>query len=117
MSVSFNASISALQAYGNRQAITAHNVANVNTDGFNKQRGQLQEQVPSGVSLTVDTVDTQGAIRMDQTAKGEDLVETSNTELAEEMPNMIVDQRSFEANTAVVRTQDEMLGSLLDIKA
>lgn len=117
MSVNFNSSVSALQANSNLLALQANNIANVNTDGYKKLRGLTQEQTPDGVSLTVDQVDTPGAIRLDQTAEGTEQVETSNVDLNEEMPQMLVDQRSFEANLATIRTQDEMLGTLMDLKA
>ncbi len=117
MSVSFNTSASALQAYGGSQAVTANNIANVNTDGFDKQRAMMQEQEPAGVSMEVETVESQGAIRIDDTDAGQEQVETSNVDLNEEMPQMIENQRSFEANTKVIKTQDQMLGTLLDIKA
>ncbi|MBN2711305.1 MAG: flagellar biosynthesis protein FlgC [Planctomycetes bacterium] len=117
MNTGLNASLSALQAFGNRQAIQANNIANVNTDGFKKQRGLMQEQLLQGVSLTVDRVDIAGPVRVDQTAQGPDEVEMSNTELSEEIPETMINQRSLEANADMVRTQDEMLGTILDMKA
>jgi len=41
----------------------------------------------------------------------------SGTDLATSMVNLIMDQRAFEANTASVRTQNEMLGTILDINS
>ena len=41
----------------------------------------------------------------------------SGTELAREMPGMIITQRTYEANAQTVRTADEMLGTLLNLKA
>ncbi|MBI4180128.1 flagellar hook-basal body complex protein [bacterium] len=43
-------------------------------------------------------------------------VEGSNVDIATEMVDQIVNQRSFEANTKTIRTADEMLGTLLDLK-
>jgi flagellar basal-body rod protein FlgC len=37
-------------------------------------------------------------------------------ELAQELPNLILSKRFFQANLKVIQTEDEILGSLLDIK-
>ena len=42
-------------------------------------------------------------------------LQSSGTDIAREMVNMILGQRSFEANIKTVQTGDEMLGSILDI--
>ncbi|MGE5254319.1 MAG: flagellar basal body protein, partial [Planctomycetaceae bacterium] len=34
MSLALNAALSALDAYGKKVDVTAHNIANLNTDGF-----------------------------------------------------------------------------------
>lgn len=41
----------------------------------------------------------------------------SGTELAREFTHMISTQRAFDANAKTITTADEMLGSLLNIKA
>jgi flagellar hook protein FlgE len=38
-------------------------------------------------------------------------------DLAKELPEQMVIQKSIEANVATIRADDEMLGSLLDMKA
>jgi len=45
------------------------------------------------------------------------MVEKSNVDIAEEIPQSMVNQRSFEANIKMVQAADEMIGSLLDIKS
>ena len=42
---------------------------------------------------------------------------SSNVNLAEEMVNNMVNQRFFEANTVTIRTSDEMLGTVVNLKA
>lgn len=39
------------------------------------------------------------------------------TDLAQEIPKQIVAQNAVEVNATVIKTADDMLGSLLDIKA
>ncbi|MBB5020850.1 flagellar basal body rod C-terminal domain-containing protein [Desulfurispira natronophila] len=118
---------SALSAYGQRQSASAHNVANVNTNEFKSQRVDLAEKPTGGVTPTGVTTDTSpGAIRPsefpeDKVVFSNDAmalaghVESSNTDLAREMVNSTVNSYSFSANTGVVRTQDDMVGTILDI--
>jgi len=40
----------------------------------------------------------------------------SHVDMAREMVNLTVNQRSFEANATVIRTTDEMLGTVIDLK-
>ncbi|MBU0485727.1 MAG: flagellar hook-basal body complex protein [Proteobacteria bacterium] len=42
-------------------------------------------------------------------------LEQSNVELSQELSNMILTKRFFQANLKIMQTEDEMLGSLLDI--
>jgi flagellar hook protein FlgE len=41
--------------------------------------------------------------------------ELSNVELEEEMTQLIMTQRCYEANLKAAKTKDEMLGTLVDI--
>ena len=41
----------------------------------------------------------------------------SNTDLAKEMTNQIVASSGTEVNASAIKTQDDMIGTLLDIKA
>ena len=42
---------------------------------------------------------------------------SSTTNLAKEIPNMMIAEDATSVNASAIKTQDEMLGSLLDIKA
>ena len=52
-----------------------------------------------------------------QELDGDQMVEkeTSNVDLAEEFPQMMVTQHAYEANMKVLQAQDKMLGTTLDI--
>lgn len=41
----------------------------------------------------------------------------SNTDLTKEIPSMMVSQRATEVNAASIKTQDQMIATLLDMKA
>ena len=112
---SVNSTISALQAYKTRLGVTADNIANVNTDEFKKSKASLKEGSNGDVQVDINRVDTPG--RHYQALEGGQLVERegSNVNLEEEIPDMMITQRSYEANLKVLQTQDKMLGTLLDI--
>ena len=112
---SVNSTISALQAYKSKMGVTANNIANVNTDEFKKDRATLREGTNGGVQVNVQQVNTPG-IRY-KAFEGDQLVEkeSSNVNLEEEIPEMMITQRTYEANLKVLQTQNKMLGSVLDI--
>jgi flagellar basal-body rod protein FlgC len=118
--------LQALMALGVEAQATAHNIANVNTQGFQAQRVDL-ETGPGGQGVHVGDVltdQTTGPMvqRLQRTEDPEtgrvetswQYVEGSNTDLAREMVNLTATQRAFEANVAAVRTQSEMLGTLVN---
>lgn len=45
------------------------------------------------------------------------VLQASGTDLVREMVNLITNQRVFEANVKMLRTEDEMVGTVLDIKS
>lgn len=108
-------SLSALSAFQKKMDVTANNIANVLTDEFKKSRVILEEGHPSGVNAVIDRVDTHGVpretIRDDQAVT----VESSNVDLAEELPELIVNRAAYGANLKALKAQEDMMGSLLDV--
>jgi flagellar hook protein FlgE len=43
-------------------------------------------------------------------------LEDSNVDLAQEQVNLIIDQRTFEANVNIVKTADQIMKTIIDIK-
>lgn len=82
----------------------AHNVANVNTDRFVPQDTIIKE---------ADKGSTE-AITRKATDNGS---EKSQTDLTKEITDQMTIENTTTANVEAIRTQNEMLGSLLDIKA
>ncbi len=109
-------SLSGLVAQQQKVAATAHNVANVETDGFKKTRLTLEEGEQGGVVARAEIVDSPGPVVLEETAEGLQPVEQSNVDLTEEIPSLVVARRAYQANVKVIQTEDEMVGSLLDIK-
>ena len=104
MDAVFGISSSALRTTQTRQNVTAHNVANINTDGFSSSRVIQAEQKPAGVSAA--------AIQKNQNS---DPQGQSNTDFAVEATNMIMNKSTYGANSKVLKVQDQMLGELLNI--
>ena len=110
-----NGTISALKAFVTKMGVTADNIANVNTDGFKKNRAILKEDQNGGVRVEISRENRPGfrygGVENDQVVEKE----ASNVDLAEEIPDLMVTKRAYQANLKTIETQDEMLGSLLDI--
>ncbi len=109
-----NAALSGLMALQKKVESSANNIANVDTDGYKKTVVTLSNKVPQGVAAQVETVNTPGPVAYEQTSDGETLVEQSNVDLAEELPNLMLSRRFFQANLKTVQTEDQMLGDLLN---
>lgn len=101
MNISSN--VSSIQAHQTMLNVNANNVANVNTGGFVPSDTRMSDESTS-VDANVRTTDDNGSTK-------------SQTDLAKELPDQIIAQDAVAVNVEAIRTRDEMLGSLLDIKA
>ncbi len=109
--------LSGLQAYSTRVANNANNIANVNTEGFKKDRVILSAQPPQGVRATVEEVNAPSPAVTEMTDQGSEMVKQSNVDLGEEIPDLVVNQHSYSANLKTIETTDQMMQSLLNLKA
>ena len=107
--------ISSLNAHATKLAVSANNVANVATEGFKKSRAVLQEGPGGAVQVQIDRVNTPGPLIQDDGEDQYTALEMSNVDLGEEIPQTMLTTRGYEANLTVVKTADELLGSILDI--
>jgi len=82
----------------------AHNVANVNTDGFIPQNTTIQENTNNSTKAVTSKATDTGS-------------QMSQTNLTKEITDQIVIEKVTKADVVAIRAQDEMFGSLLDIKA
>jgi flagellar basal-body rod protein FlgC len=108
--------LSGLGAYAKQIEVSANNVANVNTDGFKKSHTELISVEAGGVLPVVRKDNSAGPTVLRDRGYGPIQVELSNVDFGEEAVNQIIGQRGFEANLQALKTADEMLGSILDIK-
>ena len=110
-----SSNLSALRAFGKKMEVTSNNVANVNTEEFKKSRAVLKEGYNGGVEVEISRVDTPGP-RVVERSEGQWVErEMSNVELEEEVTQAIMTRRCYEANLDAAKTEDEMLGTLIDI--
>jgi flagellar hook protein FlgE len=115
MTFSIQSTLSAIKAFGKKMGVTANNIANVGTEGFKKSTATLVEGPNNNVEVEITQPDIPGPVVVDTTNGQMAEKEMSNVDLAEEIPQTILAQRSYEANLATLRTQDEMLKSVIDI--
>jgi flagellar hook protein FlgE len=111
-----HAALSGVFGFSKYIEVTAHNLANLNTDGFKKSRTELIALESGGVQPIVRKDKPAGPAALNSRGHSLAQLELSNVDLGEETVNRIIGQRGFEANLQVLKTADDMLGSLLDIK-
>jgi flagellar basal-body rod protein FlgC len=102
-------------AYGKKMAIHADNIANMNSEGFQKSDAIITQSHDQNVSIERQPVEP--FIRPISGAEPtEEIQNNSNdVDLAEEIVGLEISQTGYDANLAVIKTVDEMEGSLLDV--
>lgn len=95
--------VSSIQAHQTMMDTTAHNVANVNTDSFIPSDTRMSSGEGS-VTANTRQADDNGSLK-------------SQTDLAKEIPDQIIAQDATAVNVTAIKTQDDILGTLLDLKA
>lgn len=101
MNISTN--VSSIQAHQTMLNTSANNVANVNSDGF----------VPTNTRI----VGGENSVKADNVKQSDSGLKRSQTDLAKEMVEQIISQDAVAVNVTAIKAQDDVLGSLLDIKA
>jgi flagellar hook-associated protein FlgK len=95
----YDIALSGLQAAGTRLGVSAHNVANSTTPGFKPDEAVQKPQESGGVIVDVRSGEFEG-VSLDQ-----------------EVANQLVAGYDYKANLQVLKTQNELDQSLLDITA
>jgi len=105
MAISFDAPLSGMKTALLRQDVTAHDVANVNTPGFEQTTPYQTDMAPQGTRVS-------HLVRTPNSSK-----EPSNTDLAEEAKEQTINKAALQANVNVIKAKDKMMGNLLDMFA
>jgi flagellar basal-body rod protein FlgC len=111
---SVGSTLSALKAFGTKTRTIANNVANVNTEGYQKKRSVMVEGRHADVKINTHEDHRPGPVNPEFGRHPLEAQQLSNVDIAEEMSQSVIAQRSYEANLKMLTTQDEMMGSLLD---
>jgi flagellar basal-body rod protein FlgC len=130
MSLVFSVAVSGLQAQSRRLAVSADNVANMSSlgvhpdpalaklEGFAPQRTVFSSHALGGVTATTAPIAPASYMSRQPDhpdADPDGLVPLANVSMEEEIVEQIKALRLFQTNIATIRTQDRMLGTLLDI--
>jgi flagellar hook protein FlgE len=91
--------LSGVQAASTRMDVAAHNVANAQTPGFHRQTVQQRSQENKGVLTSVGQEQEVGS------------------DLATDLVEQKAASYQYKANLRSIQTEDQMMGSLLDLKA
>lgn len=108
---------SAINAFEKKMGVISNNVVNSQSDGFKKSRADLEEGEDGGVKVDITQLNDPGPIVTVQEDGATVQKEMSNVDLAAEIPQTIVAETGYDANLKMLKTQDEMLGTLLDTVA
>lgn len=104
-----NTGLSGMKAYQGALDSSANNVANALTKAYQPQVASFQEAPTSGVRVSISK-------ESQELAAQENLDRPSGTDLATEITNSLQYKAGFELSAKVVKTADEVLSSLLDIR-
>lgn len=101
--MNINSSTSSIYSHETLLNSSAHNIANSNTENFERTSTKMTEKGLDAVAPVSTQI--------------ENNYMESNTDLAKEMTNQIISYNVVGANVVSLQTQDEVSGTLLDIKA
>ncbi|MBN1932710.1 MAG: hypothetical protein JW786_13990 [Desulfobacterales bacterium] len=107
--------LSALKSFDKKMNVITNNIANVESQEFKKSRATLVEGPESSVKVEISQPKYPGPTVVEEKDGQIMEKEMSNVDLTEEFSQSIVAQRGYDANLKTIRTQDEMLDSVLDI--
>ena len=97
--------VSTIKADVLRVGVSAHDIANINTPNFAQTVVSQTEKYPDGTEISAMN-------KIQPPAK-----DLSATDFAEEAAELLKAKADLSFNARVIKTQDKMLGELLDIKA
>jgi flagellar hook protein FlgE len=101
--MNINNSTSSIYAHQQLLNSSAHNIANSNTANFERQDTRIVEGSNETVKAVSKTIENSNPY--------------SNTDLVKEMTDNILSYNVVGANAVSIQTQNEVSGTLLDIKA
>ena len=101
--MNINNSMSSMYAHQDLLNSSAHNIANSNTQNFERTDTKIVEGSTETVQAVSDKIENENPY--------------SNTDLVKEFTNQILSYQAVGANAVSIQTQNQVSGTLLDIKA
>lgn len=95
-----NTSLSGMNAAQTRLDVAGHNIANLSTQNFTRQEVMQSDAVNGGVNVSL-AISSAGA----------------GNNLEADMVEQLQSKSLYQANLAVLKANNDMMGSLIDIKA
>lgn len=105
----FNIGVAGMRAYQGALDVSANNVANAITKGYQPQQASFQENTNGGVRVNISKTGQELAAQNVETR------DESGTDLATELTNNLQYKAGFELSAKLVKTADEIFSSLLDL--
>lgn len=103
MNSTLSIAMSGLNAASTRLNVSAHNIANSQTNGFKRQQVEQTALAQGGVSVTVDSVSAPEQAPL--------------ASLTDDIVQQMSAAYEFKANLKVIQTEQDLLGQLLDLRA
>lgn len=105
-----NIAAGGLQAASARLNVTAGNLANLDTAGYKARRANLTASAGGVAVGSVSADPSPGPVDADG-------VEGSNVDVTTEAVDLIVEKQQYTASAQLLKTGNQMLGTLLDVLA
>ncbi len=107
-----NSALSGISAGLKRQDVSAHNIANLSTEGFEKNTVIQSEGSTGGVVVHIEKSNTPGPEFPSPDGRS---VKGSNVNLAEELVNQSLAALTFSASLAALKATQQSEESLIDL--
>ena len=116
VSTAYSAALSGMQAASLQLKISANNISNSNTDGFQTQRVVTQAGT-YGVDVKVEKIGTSESQNTLDSNVEKSVNQRSNVNVVEELIEMKAAKNLLETNLKALYTENNLLGRILDTMA
>ena len=116
VSIAYNAALSGIRAASLQLKVSANNISNSNTDGFQTQRVVTQAGT-YGVEVKVEKIGASESQHSLDNNIDKSVSQRSNVDVVEELIEVKAAKNLFEANLKALYTQNNLLGRILDVMA
>lgn len=116
VSTAYNAALSGAQAAALQLKVSANNISNSNTDGFQAKRVVTQAGT-YGVDVKVEKIGASDSQNNLDNNIEQSVSQRSDVDVVEELIEMKAAKNLFETNLKALYTQQNLLGRILDVLA